>query len=82
MLSEGEVTFLFTDAHVVDEGQLELINNMLTTGMVPALYEPEEKDGMCNLVRDEVAALGLVETNENCWTYFVNKCRNNLTDLR
>merc|ERR1711871_1520027 len=78
MLNDGEVTFLFTDAHVVDEGQLELINNMLTTGMAPALYEPEEKDGLCNLVRDEVAAAGLVETNENCWTYFVNKCRNNL----
>jgi dynein heavy chain len=78
LLADGEVTFLFTDAHVVDEGQLELINNMLTTGMVPALYEQEEKDGLCNLVRDEVAAAGLIETNDNCWTYFVNKCRNNL----
>lgn len=31
--------FLFTDAHVAEEGFLELINNMLTSGtMVPALH--------------------------------------------
>jgi dynein heavy chain len=39
MLGKGEVVFLFTDAHVVEEGFLEFINNMLTTGMVPALFE-------------------------------------------
>jgi dynein heavy chain, axonemal len=47
--------FLFTDAHVADEGFLELINNMLTSGMVPALYEDSEKDGLINGVRDEVS---------------------------
>lgn len=39
MLGKSEVVFLFTDAHVVEEGFLEFINNMLTTGMVPALFE-------------------------------------------
>ena len=37
------MVFLFTDAHVVDEGFLELINNMLTSGMVPALFDEESK---------------------------------------
>ena len=31
-LGTNEVLFLFTDAHVVDEGFLEYLNNMLTTG--------------------------------------------------
>lgn len=39
-------TFLFTDAHVVEEGFLELINNILTIGMVPALFPEEEKEGL------------------------------------
>jgi dynein heavy chain len=39
-------TFMFTDAHVVEEGFLELINNILTIGMVPALFPEEEKDGL------------------------------------
>ena len=33
--------FMFTDADVADEGFLELINNILTIGMVPSLF-PEE----------------------------------------
>ena len=73
-----KVMFLFTDAHVANEGFLELINNMLTSGMVPALYDDGEKDGMINSVRDEVAAAGLLETKESCWRFFVDKCRNNL----
>jgi dynein heavy chain len=77
-LGQGEVVFLFTDAHVVEEGFLEFINNMLTTGMVPALYEQDEKDGLCNTVRAEVRQAGIPETPDNLWSYYVNKCRNNL----
>ena len=78
MLGAGEVVFMFTDAHVVDEGFLEFINNMLTTGMVPALYEQDEKDGLCNMVRADVRAAGLPETPENLWSFYINRCRNNL----
>jgi dynein heavy chain len=77
-LGQGEVVFLFTDAHVVEEGFLEFINNMLTTGMVPALYPQDEKDALCNTVRAEVKQLGLPETSDNLWNHYVNKCRNNL----
>jgi dynein heavy chain len=31
---DRRMVFLFTDSHVADEGFLELINNMLTTGAV------------------------------------------------
>ena len=78
MLGQGEVCFSFTDAHVVEEGFLEFLNNMLTTGMVPALYAQDEKDGLCNTVRQEVKHAGLAETPDNLWSYYVNKCRNNL----
>ena len=65
--------FLFTDSHVADEGFLELINNMLTSGMVPALYDDSEKDGLINSVREEVSKKGLLDTKEACWMYFVEK---------
>ena len=77
-LGQGEVVFLFTDAHVVEEGFLEFMNNMLTTGMVPALYAQDEKDGLCSTVRTEVRHAGLPETPDNLWNFYVNKCRNNL----
>ncbi|KAF1336483.1 Dynein heavy chain, partial [Globisporangium splendens] len=58
-LGKNKVVFLFTDAHAVEEGFLEFINNMLTTGMVPALFEQGEKDGLSSMVGDEVKAAGL-----------------------
>ena len=36
----------FAYAHVADEGFLESINNMITTGMIPALFEQDERDGI------------------------------------
>ena len=78
LLAGGPVVFLFTDAHVLEEGFLELLNNMLTTGMVPALYEKDEIDGLVNSVRTEVKEQGLVDSKEACWSYFVNKARTNM----
>jgi dynein heavy chain len=71
-------TFLFTDAHVAEEGFLELLNNILTIGMVPALFPEEEKDGMISPLDDEMRKQKLPETKEFRWGYFVNKCRENL----
>lgn len=34
--------FLFSDTQVVEEGFLEDINNILSSGEVPSLYKPEE----------------------------------------
>ena len=78
LLGTQEVVFLFTDAHVVEEGFLEFINNMLTTGMVPALYAQDEKDALCNTVRTECKHAGIPETMDNLWNFYVGKCRNNL----
>lgn len=63
--------FLFTDVHVADEGFLELVNNMLTSGMVPALYDGGEKDGIINAIRPELEAKGLSASKEMCWSYYV-----------
>ena len=73
-----QVSFLFTDGHVAEEGFLELINNTLTTGMVPALFDDSERDGLRGTVSAEMAAQGLEETKESGWAYFVNRCRDNL----
>ncbi|CAN0327073.1 unnamed protein product, partial [Phaeothamnion confervicola] len=47
----GPVAFLFTDAHVVEEGFLEAVNNILTTGMVPGLFDRDEAEQLAATVR-------------------------------
>jgi dynein heavy chain len=77
-VDKRKVTFLFTDAHVAEEGFLELINNVLASGMVPALYADEEKEAIIGSVRPDVQKAGLLPNRETCWGFFVNRCADNL----
>jgi hypothetical protein len=67
------VVFLMTDNQIVKEQFLVYINDLLSTGIVADLFSPEDKDGFCNAVRNEVKATGQLDTPENCWTFFINK---------
>ncbi|XP_075256614.1 dynein axonemal heavy chain 10-like [Convolutriloba macropyga] len=75
---DKKMMFLFTDGHVAQEGFLELINNMLTTGMVPALFADDEKEAIVGNCRSEAQANGVPPVKEMIWQYFVTKCSNNL----
>ena len=41
--------FLFNDIQVVEEGFLEDINNILSSGEVPNLYKPDEFEEVCTV---------------------------------
>ncbi|EPY23032.1 hypothetical protein STCU_07926 [Strigomonas culicis] len=77
-VAQEKTVFLFTDGHVKEEGFLELINNMLASGMVPALFAEEEKEPLYNAVAADVDALKLAPSKENKWSVFVSRCRDNL----
>lgn len=77
-IENKKVVFMFGDQHVAEEGFLELINNMLTSGMVPALYADDEKEGILGQIRDEAVRNGASQAKESIWQYFVTKCANNL----
>ncbi|XP_028292993.1 dynein heavy chain 10, axonemal [Gouania willdenowi] len=77
-IENKKTVFLFTDAHVAEEGFLELINNMLTTGIVPALFPDDEKESVIGQIRDEALKMGSGSSKDAVWQYFVNKSANNL----
>jgi dynein heavy chain len=70
------ITFLFTDAHVTNEGFLEYINNILTVGMVPALFADDEKEPLIGAIRSKARAEQVSESG--MWNYAVNQLRDNL----
>ncbi|KAF3425259.1 hypothetical protein E2986_13407 [Frieseomelitta varia] len=72
------IVFLFTGAHVVDESFLELVNNMLMTGVVPALFSDDDKDEIVNSCRSQAAEAGFGVTRESVWSYFVKTSLQNL----
>ncbi|XP_071945421.1 dynein axonemal heavy chain 10-like [Antedon mediterranea] len=77
-IEKKKTVFLFTDQHVAQEGFLELINNMLTSGMVPALFPDDEKEAIIGQMRDEAKRAGIGPAREAIWQYFISQCTNNL----
>ncbi|CAJ1332260.1 unnamed protein product [Effrenium voratum] len=70
------MSFLFTDAHVVEEGFLEYINNILTVGMVPALFGDDEKEPLVGAIRARARGEGIPEAG--MWAYACGVIRDNL----
>ena len=67
--------FLMTDAQVSDEKFLVLINDLLASGEIPDLFPDEDFENIINAVRNEVKSVGLQDTRENCWKFFIDRVR-------
>ncbi|XP_068610643.1 dynein axonemal heavy chain 9 [Brachionichthys hirsutus] len=70
--------FLMTDAQVADEKFLVLVNDLLASGEIPDLFPDDEVESIISSVRPEVRALGLMDTRENCWKFFIDRVRRQL----
>lgn len=69
------MVFLMTDAQVADEKFLVLINDLLASGEIPDLLPDDEVENVIAGVRNEVKGLGLEDTRENCWSFFIDRVR-------
>uniref|UniRef100_G1PM87 AAA+ ATPase domain-containing protein n=1 Tax=Myotis lucifugus TaxID=59463 RepID=G1PM87_MYOLU len=67
--------FLLTDAQVLDESFLVLINDLLASGDIPDLFSDEDVDKIIAGIRSEVRGLGMVDSRENCWQFFLARVR-------
>ncbi|XP_034410206.1 dynein heavy chain 11, axonemal [Cyclopterus lumpus] len=73
------VALLLTDSQIPDERFLVIINDLLASGEVPELFSEEEIEGIVSGVRAEVRALGLLDSRDNCWRFFTDRVRLQLT---
>lgn len=67
--------FLMTDAEVAKEQFLVLVNDMLASGEIHELFADDEVENIINALRNEVKQMGILDTKENCWKFFINKVR-------
>ncbi|KAA0725373.1 Dynein heavy chain 9, axonemal [Triplophysa tibetana] len=70
--------FLMTDAQVTDEKFLVLVNDLLASGEIPDLFPDDEVENIIGSLRNEVRGLGLMDTRENCWKFFIDRVRRQL----
>ncbi|XP_053294795.1 dynein axonemal heavy chain 11 [Pleuronectes platessa] len=70
--------FLHTDAQIPDERFLVLINDMLASGDIPDLFSDEDVDVIVSSIRMELRGLGLIDSRDNCWSFFIERIRRQL----
>lgn len=75
------MVFLMTDSQVAEEQFLVLINDLLASGEIPGLFPDDEVENIIGSMRNEVKGIGLQDTRENCWKFFIDKVRRQLKVL-
>lgn len=70
--------FLMTDSQVAEEEFLVLINDLLASGEIPGLFQDDEVENIIAAMRNEVKAVGLPDSRENCWKFFIDRVRKQL----
>ncbi|XP_045539469.1 dynein axonemal heavy chain 1 [Papilio machaon] len=72
------IVFLFSDAQIKMESFLEDLNNVLSSGDVPNIYEPEDLDRVFVLVRQAAMEQNLAPTKTNLFGCYQRRVRTNL----
>ncbi|KAF7269690.1 hypothetical protein GWI33_017275 [Rhynchophorus ferrugineus] len=71
-------SFLFNDTQITDEGFLEIINNMLSSGEVANLYKPDEFEEVKSKLESAASKAGVISTNEAIYEFLVSRARANM----
>lgn len=77
-VDQRPTVFLFTDQQVVEEGFLEDINNILSSGEVPNLYKLDELEEVRALLADEAKKEGQEESTQAVFNFLIERVRANL----
>jgi len=75
---EKETAFMFTDAQILEESFVELINTMLTVGIITSLIDGAKKTEYCNTLRDKCKKEGRGDTSDEIWEFCIDTIRSNL----
>ncbi|GBG24991.1 Dynein heavy chain 6, axonemal [Hondaea fermentalgiana] len=75
---EKHVTFLFSDTQIAHESFLEDINNLLNSGQVPNLFEPEDREKILSAMRPIAKAKGRSEARDDLLALFTDRVREQL----
>ncbi|KAF1790945.1 P-loop containing nucleoside triphosphate hydrolase [Phytophthora cactorum] len=72
-LQQQKTVFLFSDTQIKNESFVEDLNNILSSGEIPGLFEKDEQAGILDGVRLRARAQGIRETKESLWNFFISE---------
>ena len=76
-IKDEGLMFLFNEGQITNEKFLVSINDLLASGEINDLFNDEELEGIVNNIRAAVKSEGIVDNQEKCWKFFLDRVRNN-----
>lgn len=73
-----DTVFFFSDTQISEEGFLEDINNMLSSGEVPNLFNNEEFTAIKEEIRADARKADVSDTNEELYRFFIERVKDHL----
>jgi dynein heavy chain len=67
--------FLLTDSQVTDERFLIPISDFLSTGVLPDIFQPEDKELVYGAVKGDMKVQGIQFTNDDAMKFFTDRVR-------
>jgi dynein heavy chain len=77
-VKKEQLVFLFSDTQIIEEGFLEDVNNMLSSGEVPNLFDNDEMNQIYEGVRKEAISAGKNDVPEEIYSHFIEIARQNI----
>jgi len=77
-VKEQQISFILTDTQIVDDEWLVFINDFLSTGFIPDLYNAEDMDMVMNGIRNACKTAGILDDKTAMHDFFINAVRTNL----
>ena len=74
----AQLLFILTDSQITDDKFLVYINDILSSGWIPELFQKDELDGILGKVRAEAKNAGYLDTPDQLFEFFLDKARKNL----
>lgn len=74
----SQILFILTDSQITDDKFLVYINDILSSGWIPELFQKDELDGILGKVRAEAKNAGYLDTPDQLFDFFLDKARKNL----
>jgi dynein heavy chain len=67
--------FLLTDSQVTDEQFLIPVSDFLSTGVIPDVFAPEDKENVYGMIKGDMKIAGIQFGPEDAWKFFTERVR-------
>jgi dynein heavy chain len=67
--------FLLTDSQVMDEQFLIPVSDFLSTGVIPDVFAPEDKENVYGMIKGDIKIASIQFGPEDAWKFFIERVR-------